>query len=973
MVARSLLAVLLVALVPAPAVAGDDSPPATTVAPAGSWLTHGGSLARTRATATEPIRNGPLRLDVAIELDDEVVGEPRFTSDHLVVETRDGDERALHLFDLASGKRLATRTFRTRDELAPCVEGDQVVVRSAPDEALVLALTRSGFRRVRSWKSDAGSIGPPLLVDGAVVVADGEVVRRVPRLRSEGVRTSGRVEDGRWVGSLTMDGPVVYGFSYFEARPELVFATSTTFAEESANVSPYGFEVEPRRRFSSDLHCTADGRRAGFLVLWNDSGFVFDGGKRVRSFPQHSYFSDERTAVAVDLAFEPALSGANVLGMTDMGDVGRLLYLGPLPTLGKQFDPSDIVELSSPGAHPEVVEGFRSASFAQDVAYFAGRAWVPDTGRVLWHEPGLEGATMFPLDGGILAQRDDGRLEIWRVGRASTEKFFVHPEPPAERRRGVVLLLDGTVEEGPVGLSDGGVVVEGRKSETTYAFDVCWFAATDAGEVLFARGRRALFGGVLELRDRVVAAGFSRLSSAAQRSNDPAIVQDVVALGRATNVDESELEELEETEAELAAKPKKVSTKQAERAQEIREEIRAECGPVLGTAVRGVVENGSPTDSLHFDALRIALLEPALHQYGVERVRELLPAELEVPDDADFLEWLEFARSLQSHPVEIVAPPAESATNMSWEQRRLGMATAWRKDVVGFQSEHLFVITPVARPGAIARCVAMGEHVCSLLAGVFAEGTVERDERHRLVIYLYESQKEYLDQSTRASSGGESALAWTAGHFDPQKSISRLFLPKGSDAWESAANTFVHELTHHWMHERCPRLTADDVARPALSRQGYWIVEGFACVVADHVIDPLEGVVRSVDPRSDFLDVAATSLDGTLIDWAPFVSMPHVRLPALDGVGLHPVTRTWSLGRFAPVDGIGMFYAQSSALASYLFHGDDGAHRAALLDYLVAYYSGDTDDLDFEACFGMSPEVAGAAAVAFARGAVTAR
>ena len=53
------------------------------------------------------------------------------------------------------------------------------------------------------------------------------------------------------------------------------------------------------------------------------------------------------------------------------------------------------------------------------------------------------------------------------------------------------------------------------------------------------------------------------------------------------------------------------------------------------------------------------------------------------------------------------------------------------------------------------------------------------------------------------------------------------------------------------------------------------------------------------------------------------------------------------------------FYAQSAMLARYLYDGEDGRYRRALLDFVTAYYTGATDRLDFAKAFGVSAEELG--------------
>jgi hypothetical protein len=64
---------------------------------------------------------------------------------------------------------------------------------------------------------------------------------------------------------------------------------------------------------------------------------------------------------------------------------------------------------------------------------------------------------------------------------------------------------------------------------------------------------------------------------------------------------------------------------------------------------------------------------------------------------------------------------------------------------------------------------------------------------------------------------------------------------------------------------------------------------------------------------------------------------------------------------------LGLFYAQSAMLVRYLYEAEDGVHRQRLLDYVMAYYEGRTDELEFEKAFGVSAKELGPKVVAFSQ------
>ncbi|HZN37670.1 MAG TPA: hypothetical protein VFD82_02645 [Planctomycetota bacterium] len=62
-----------------------------------------------------------------------------------------------------------------------------------------------------------------------------------------------------------------------------------------------------------------------------------------------------------------------------------------------------------------------------------------------------------------------------------------------------------------------------------------------------------------------------------------------------------------------------------------------------------------------------------------------------------------------------------------------------------------------------------------------------------------------------------------------------------------------------------------------------------------------------------------------------------------------------------------LFYAQSAMLCRYLYDAENGAHRKALLEFVIAWYSGKDDKLDFAAAFGVSAKELAPKVIEYAR------
>ena len=73
------------------------------------------------------------------------------------------------------------------------------------------------------------------------------------------------------------------------------------------------------------------------------------------------------------------------------------------------------------------------------------------------------------------------------------------------------------------------------------------------------------------------------------------------------------------------------------------------------------------------------------------------------------------------------------------------------------------------------------------------------------------------------------------------------------------------------------------------------------------------------------------------------------------------------LGRGYQVRAVNLFYAQAAMLTRYLYEAEGGKYREALLDFVVAFYKGHANELDFDKAFGVSAKELGPKVVAYAR------
>ena len=231
---------------------------------------------------------------------------------------------------------------------------------------------------------------------------------------------------------------------------------------------------------------------------------------------------------------------------------------------------------------------------------------------------------------------------------------------------------------------------------------------------------------------------------------------------------------------------------------------------------------------------------------------------------------------------------------------------------------------------------------------------------------LYASQEEYLEKSTD-SEEVRGFLAVTSGHYSPDEHVSRIYWNREPGAERRIARVFVHELTHHWVTEMNPRYSDQELFSSA-DIPGYWIVEGLATFIEEGRFDIDAATWSLFDARAPSLDtVHALASRRTLMSWdrvygismAGFHEIPRSAESALE------VVRHWRVGARAVVPAR-IFYEQAAATVHFLYHGEGGAYRARLVDYVTNRYTGTVRKLGIKAAFGITPEELGAKVEAYA-------
>ncbi|MDH3590467.1 MAG: hypothetical protein OER88_01215 [Planctomycetota bacterium] len=290
-----------------------------------------------------------------------------------------------------------------------------------------------------------------------------------------------------------------------------------------------------------------------------------------------------------------------------------------------------------------------------------------------------------------------------------------------------------------------------------------------------------------------------------------------------------------------------------------------------------------------------------------------------------------------------------------------------RQKLWGAQTQEITFVTKLSNSSIVSMCTKYAWLTCRSLDEMFRTDTPKRDDNLPLVIYFFENRAEYL----RVNSGRGPMLAMSAGFYSSNDMTSRFFWVDGRV--RSVRNTFVHELTHHWVDRRNPRLDPKDLAGGGerFMMPGFWIVEGFATFIEEGSYDIRAAKWSHFNAAANSIDIVSDlARQGKNIDWTKLYTLTQQDFnnpEKLEPKKLHArAIKKWSM-RPQPLNEVRLFYEQSAATSHFLYWADEGKYRQQLLDYVTHYYTGETDKVSIEAGFGMKPAELGQRVEAFCK------
>jgi len=934
-----------------------------------TWYVAGGCAAGTGASLTKPLQ-GPIKLAWKHEPSSKIIGEPLVWNNLIVFETKPNDKnRTLHLLDLTTGSQIDKKTFKTALPLFPSIWGSVVIVRSKEKELTALRMNEARFKNYRRIKFEF-SVTAPLLFRNEVYFGERNVVTKYDLQSNEVKWRSGTEFD--IIGRPALRGSDVY-FLGFEFGDN-IFHLSQHDRKDGKNInshyicratSPPGYSSPFQisiYKYSVVIHSPTPmlpiSKAAG-----NDDELKFN------------HIGFERFNVRHTMPrFEPPWIFHKVAA-AEMNEWG--LALIKLPKEGRMWinypgdlleDASNINILAGDEIHPELADLPADPALLKKFAYLSGHGVDLSSYRILWKLPEKTTERMIPCRNFVLSVNEKGALSAYTTfftkALESSSKSASQDNAVVTYKKGVAVPHIGpkkTVRSFQLNSKERSLQYQKGKKEAFLDLNKYLVVETDRNEIVYAANPDKLLRGLKVLINEEMSQNYIDLANKACNSNDPELIARFSAKAELMGVPSNKLSKVTRALKNLERRPLSIKRNIVNEVLKMEKGLNLFMAEAYWKRVQAFSEEQRGS-VLFFTVLRAVLETDETHEKACKLVSELVPDEIKIKGNYNIIEWLGFAETLKKLDISFIQDAKDNDSYANEAQILINDAERrWRPDLVAFQSNNLIILTPVIKPGSIAKCLLLGEQVCSQLEKMIPLPDTQETSGKRLRLHLCESQDEFLKQLGVDKNTAGAALS-AAGCYSTKEHLSRIFVPENERAFQEVSRTYAHELTHHWLADK----VGGDPQRAILRHksEGFWIVEGFASFVEEFRFDPQSGGCITMNPQSNMLDILANmksnGKNSLWCDWRHLFKISAINHHNQVLQKKVSIPSTWLLGAMrGNLNLKHLFYAQSAATCSYLYHAEDGKYRDQLIAYIKNFYEMNTKELDVKKAFNMSYEELG--------------
>jgi hypothetical protein len=599
-----------------------------------------------------------------------------------------------------------------------------------------------------------------------------------------------------------------------------------------------------------------------------------------------------------------------------------------------------------------------AATLARGVLYLGNWAVELDGGHVLWCDPSIETASpLLPVADGVLVYASTkGELVCMKDPRAGTAAASAPSSATAAASSKTAAVSKPTLP----GSGDGVVLADGRRiagKVTELAANRLHIAPPkgdpieldpadvalieDGQSVRLVGAEHAVYSACWNVLRETWWDGLKQCIEEYRDNGFPDESQRLLSVARDTGLDEARASDLSRTLTGASLNRHDNADKQRAKIRGDEDKMRERCAAACVRAADWCHAQSLST------AASVLLAQADRLQPGQKNVLEkaaaLIPRGFPEPDTADAARrWLLLAEAILPVAGEVV-PPGDA----DWERVK---AAPWDQGAFGVRTANVLLFSRERDAAVVGDCLRHAERTVRVLQGVLGGGASRTDgtaAARRLDVRLHKTRAEYLAELGEHAR----AMEWSAGYYSPAENIARFYVPRGQRSQNplerGLEHVVIHELTHQYVSDRWLG-SAKEAAHGNPERAGFWVVEGFARFIEDQVAEMDHHGERFDDETVSSLDAACRASDqGKLFPIEQFVDFSQKRFCELGEKPLAVVQLRNTIAR-GTLSEKSIFYEEGGSLVFYLMNKAGAEKRAALIEYMRAWYESRLDAKSWE-------------------------